>query len=469
MNRIFNSVKTIRKRIFQRKIEKESTLARLKFEKQLQAITPNLFLPDAFASEFLIIFTNNERELSQISEIAAKLKSELSCSVLIFTDQPVVQKYTQRIYFVPAYLLTDSDLQSTCKYLANTISPSSEVIGFWNTSGIFPTLVKRPDISTFMNQEDLYKGLTDGLMSHPRVRKSDISLNLRVNIVDYESSPEAGNSWILSQFSSNLAFGLSQLGVSVTVSPKPLMGFDITHHIPYLSPVIENFVDGTHSVMVTHIDNENKLKIIERQLHSGISLVCMSSETAGQILFLFGEDYSKQVFVALPPAVRELEVAPVRIALFSRLYSDGRKNEGDLLNLFNAFNPSAVSLQIMGEGWGEICDVLSSRGFEVTYSESFDLEKYRLWISSADFTIYFGRDEGAMSFLDALQVGKKVIVPPVGYHLDFAHPNVYLADNLLEMTSVIQQEVSLRYSAHALVTNNTWLKYAESHLNAWQE
>ena len=75
-------------------------------------------------------------------------------------------------------------------------------------------------------------------------------------------------------------------------------------------------------------------------------------------------------------------------------------------------------LKIMGAGWGEIVSQLEQLGFEVEYYAEFNREIYKTLMTSLDYWIYYGFDEGAMGYLDALAAGVKTICTPQGYHLD---------------------------------------------------
>jgi hypothetical protein len=146
---------------------------------------------------------------------------------------------------------------------------------------------------------------------------------------------------------------------------------------------------------------------------------------------------------------------------------DGRKRETQLVEVAQLIGGEHLHVVLMGEGWDDIARRLIDEGCTVEHIANFNADVYQQRIGQVDFAMYFGTDEGAMFFQDALSMGTRTIVPFVGYHADLPHPLVTYAEGPEEVASVLLQEIALRTSAHALADQGGWDYYAEAHLRIW--
>lgn len=53
---------------------------------------------------------------------------------------------------------------------------------------------------------------------------------------------------------------------------------------------------------------------------------------------------------------------------------------------------------IMGEGWNQNVKKIRKLGFDVSYYENFDRDKYLKIMPSLEHRLYYGFDDGAMGF-----------------------------------------------------------------------
>ena len=94
-------------------------------------------------------------------------------------------------------------------------------------------------------------------------------------------------------------------------------------------------------------------------------------------------------------------------------------------------------------------------------------EIYKKLMPSLDYWLYYGFDEGAMGFLDALAAGVKTIATPQGYHLDakggLTHPCSTIED-FIRVLKRIQEE---KKEIADTVKDWTWQNYARKHLEIW--
>jgi glycosyltransferase involved in cell wall biosynthesis len=157
----------------------------------------------------------------------------------------------------------------------------------------------------------------------------------------------------------------------------------------------------------------------------------------------------------------------LRVGVFYRLYSDGRKREQVLGACLRELGLSNFELFIMGSGWESEISRLRSQGLAVSYASVFDSATYLAWLDVVDVVLVTGRDEGAVSFLDALAVGKRIIVSRIGYHADYEHELVVYANSTRDFTKALRVDLLRQQTAYELVSGTNWRRYALEHLMLW--
>ena len=282
---------------------------------------------------------------------------------------------------------------------------------------------------------------------------------MKIRIVCYED-PDL---WILGKFAKNLKINLQIIGhdAEIVKVPDPLA--DINHHI------IFNDYNGKKNLfdtlMITHIDNIDKLNKLKNNLGSASLGICMSFDTMCW-LENFGISSSKLCYVN-PAYDCRVNIKKIVIGLFCRVQSDGRKREYFLDKLCKAIDPAFFKFVIMGDSWESQITNLKFNNFEVDYFPSFDAEKYVELIPTLDYYLYMGMDEGQMGVLDAHAAGVKTIVTAQGYHLDLlgsvTYPFVSFAD-LLQIFLFLQLEKQKLINS---VSNLTWMDYTLKHVEIW--
>lgn len=284
----------------------------------------------------------------------------------------------------------------------------------------------------------------------------------KVNLVDYE-----GGGWILSRIAGNLLDSLLRLGIPAEVSKTPLQDAPIVHHIIYLSARTQPRAILETS-MVTHVDKPWKMDLIRKQASLKILPIAMSTESSRIVGQGLNPSITGNIPYAVMPPLVETSISKYTVGVFSRTYRDGRKREFELLAFASRFSPEMIKFRIVGSGWATIVQKLRKSGFEVGWSEGFETSDYIAELDSVDCALYFGWDEGAVGCIDALARGKRVIAPPVGYHLDYASPLLSFAYNGLEASERISSEVEERSSMISSMSTRTWDNYAEAHIDIWR-
>jgi hypothetical protein len=147
--------------------------------------------------------------------------------------------------------------------------------------------------------------------------------------------------------------------------------------------------------------------------------------------------------------------------------SDGRKREQVLGACLRELGLGNFELFIMGSGWEPEISRFRREGLAVSYASDFDSTTYLAWLDHVDVVVVTGRDEGAVSFLDALAVGNRVIVSRIGYHADYEHELVVYANSVRDFVNALRVELLRRQTAYDLVAGANWRRYGLEHLILW--
>lgn len=275
--------------------------------------------------------------------------------------------------------------------------------------------------------------------------------------------------WILGKFAEKLREELEKLGQDASIGKEPDESADVNHYIfyGYLTQYIsqKNYVSTT---MVTHVDMALKAELIKFQADHGTLGICMSEETMNK-LTSWGIKRDKLCYVN-PAQDGVIKPRKIVLGITNRCYGnqDLRKRDSLIFEACKELNPELFLIKIMGSGWAEIVCQLRKLGFEVMYYDEFDRETYLDLMPSLDYWIYYGFDEGAMGYLDAMAAGVKTIVTPQGYHLDTKIKPTYLCSTIGDFTNTLLSIQREKEEIIASVSDWTWENYAKKHLEIWQ-
>lgn len=275
--------------------------------------------------------------------------------------------------------------------------------------------------------------------------------------------------WILGKFAGKLYEELNNLGQDVSVDSQPDLEADVNHYISYirLNKYIHSY-EGVSTTMITHIDTAYKARLIGFQADNGTTGICMSKSTMNQLVS-WGIAREKLCYVN--PAHDGL-IKPKKIVLgiTNRCYGkeDFRKRDELLYEVCKQIEPEFFELKIMGAGWEKIVNGLRKLGFEVTYYPDFNLNIYYQLMLSLDYWLYYGFDEGAMGYLDAMAAGIGTIVTPQGYHLDTRVKPTFLCSTVKDFEYTLKKIQSERQERIFAVKDWTWESYAKKHLEIWK-
>lgn len=297
----------------------------------------------------------------------------------------------------------------------------------------------------------------------PYTRKLAPKERLRIRIVCTDES------WILGKFARKLQEELGRMGQLADIADEEDPAADVNHYVYYASLAkVYNDHRTVRTAMVTHVDCTLKTDMIRFQTHNRVLCICMSAETVNR---LSAQGVARDWLCYVNPA-QDGDVEPGKIVLgiTNRCYGgfDFRKRDTLILEVCRELNPRFFMLKIMGSGWEQIVSQIRQMGFEVEYYPDFERDIYRKLMPSLDYWIYYGFDEGAMGYLDALAAGVQTICTPQGYHLDTDHGLTYPCSTIADFVRTLRDIQEEKRRITDAVKDWTWENFARKHLEIWQ-
>ena len=225
--------------------------------------------------------------------------------------------------------------------------------------------------------------------------------------------------WIIQFLADDVYNGVKNMGIECRMGLfEEYNGEDLAFHMTWRSAVPYKKAKR-NSVFITHVDDvllEKDLLSLKGKFDSYIT---MSTEDAEFLKQLGFED--NKVFGATLP-VRNTYIKPYSIGIFSKCYSDHRKNENWLYEYCQyRKEASLINFVFLGTGWGGFCDKLSELGvstvwYNISRSLPSEYMYQQLELSKLDCYIYMGMDGGAMGTYDAYAMGLDLCVTDDGFH-----------------------------------------------------
>ena len=283
---------------------------------------------------------------------------------------------------------------------------------------------------------------------------------MKIRLVCYEDP----NLWILGKFAKNLENNLKKIGYNVDIDRVPDPNADINHHIIFSD--YNGKINNCDTLMITHVDNIDKLNNLKKNLEYARLGICMSSETM-HILIKKGINSEKLCYI-LPAHDEKVLMNKIVIGIFCRVQPDGRKREYFLDKLSKQLNSEIFKFIIMGDSWEKQVNNLISNGFEVDYYRSFEPEKYYGLFKELNYYLYIGLDEGQMGVIDAHAAGVDTIVTSQGYHLDLDGSVTHLFNSFDELKDILFEIQNHKLKIINSVATFKWDDYTNKHLECWK-
>jgi hypothetical protein len=227
--------------------------------------------------------------------------------------------------------------------------------------------------------------------------------------------------WIIERLMRDIADELSRRNIATRLGKgNAYQQEDVIFNSRYLSALSDPRA-RVNSLFITHVDDKSKELDLKSSFNRFNSFVCLSPQDAEFVNALKG-DAGGVVGIELP--TREENVRPVRLAMFSARYDDGRKNEQWLLDYFRDRTPTErarFTLCFLGWGWESFCASLAELdvSYEIYRYSRFAPGEYGMYknvLPGCDALLYLGFDGGAMSVYDGISANIPVIASNISYH-----------------------------------------------------
>lgn len=270
--------------------------------------------------------------------------------------------------------------------------------------------------------------------------------------------------WIINILGKDLFDGLLKLGYDCRIGKyDEYRDEDISFHMWWLLTQPHKNAK-VNAIFITHTDDEYKEARLLKIKDDYDFYFCMSPEDARYLIEL-GYDKNKVYGINLP--VRNTFIRPLTMGIFSRCYSDKRKNEDWLLRYCKNHPASKfVDFVFIGKDWGNFVIQLSQLGcsyqwHNVSRDMPYEYMYQQLKMSNLDYYIYMGFDGGAMGAYDAYAMGADLCISDDGYHK--AIPDVeYLFLNEDEFVKQMDKIIGKQQRKISFFMQNTTEHYAKN-------
>jgi hypothetical protein len=239
--------------------------------------------------------------------------------------------------------------------------------------------------------------------------------------------------WIIERLMRDIAAELNRRGIPTRIGPASGYGGEsVIFNSRFLTPLHDGRA-RLNSLFITHVDDRIKERELTTSFDRFNSLVCISAQDADFVAALRGR---RDGVAGIELPARDLIVRPLRVALFSAYYDDGRKNEAWIPAYFEA-RPQEVRQAFvfcfLGSEWESFAGRMAALDLNyevVRYARSLprEYEQYKERLATMDALVYPGFDGGAMSVYDGLAAGLEVLASDVSYHRGLGSPVTLFAD-----------------------------------------
>lgn len=274
--------------------------------------------------------------------------------------------------------------------------------------------------------------------------------------------------WIIEKMALRLDGALRELGVQSAVASAWSPTADINHFMIF--HYVEDARPGRNTMLITHVDDALKYRMIRDALGTIEVGICMSQMTLD---LLVSEGVPKEQLCCILPA-NDKNTVPRRlvIGITSNLPPDGRKREFLLAQLAQEMDLSDFHFDVFGRGWTKTAEQLRAGGATVSVTDGTadydgDYREIRRRIPHFDFYFYMGLDEGSLGTLDALSAGVPTIITAQGFHLDIPHAITHPFLDFAELKEIFLRIAQPRRERIQAAGALTWAEHARRHLALW--
>lgn len=231
--------------------------------------------------------------------------------------------------------------------------------------------------------------------------------------------------WVIEKIARRLRDELTAIGYSVVLGSSFTGQGHKTLWMHYMHVPTRSLIEpeSDHYFLVTHVDDQKKLSTVKRLCSLGMTPIAISRDTAQKLsrVLRFPKDISS---IRIGSDLAKPESTTFNVAMCSRVYADGRKNEGWLTKFPSSIDLSDVSFTLVGSGWESTAESLRSRAKFVSLEDESSVGndsyvKTLEALTKSNLVIYTGFDEGALSALDANLLSCDLLISNQGFHMEF--------------------------------------------------
>jgi len=286
---------------------------------------------------------------------------------------------------------------------------------------------------------------------------------------------KGNNGWILEKIALRICSEFRELGKEAYVRNSPEFDTSVTFWVQFTDKTIKTSsksgIKNLQSVLVTHVDDAQKLRRIKHLDSIGIDLIFLSAMHALEIANATGVgSFPTSIRLGSDLAIRHEKFS---IGIVSKCYPDRRKNENWLLSFEKKGLLTDVAITIIGSGWSSITEKLKQKGVEVnlfdgvskpypSYEEIIQIQK------TFDLFFYFGFDEGSLGALDAYLLNVDLLLTNQGFHSDFKIDENSYCENLIDAQNKFLLKKQKYFSQFEHKGDWSWKNTASNLLSHWE-
>ena len=282
--------------------------------------------------------------------------------------------------------------------------------------------------------------------------------------------------WILHKIAQRMKRELESMEIETKIVSDPEGNADVFFWLYYgHNGIIEHAKSspqkGIHSAFVTHVDDAVKTNKVAKLVNNKIDLVFMSEDHANTVSAALG--LNKFFNILLGSDLSAYDV-PYRVGIFSKRFSDGRKNEKWLIRLAKEIDLSDVEIIFVGSGWKVVASKLQSLGVStIRYDD--DENKYPEYsefpgiYKSLDLFLSPSFDEGSMGSLDAFILGRDMLISRHGFHIELELDDENYLDSYQDLKGKFTIRLNKFRKRRMRARDWSWRNTAIDLLDHWNE
>lgn len=278
-------------------------------------------------------------------------------------------------------------------------------------------------------------------------------------------SPE--RTWIFEKIARKLSETASANDISVSVAPGPDANADINYYLNwYVWQAYGRPRTKCNLLYFTHV-NRNEEGLCVDIVNAADHSTTMSNWERDRLISLGARP--EKMTTVLCGMDSDWQPRRLRIGITCRFYPDGRRQEGDIIEMAKRGVLQQFDLIVIGGGWEPVLEQLNALGVPLFYAPGGGdyIEDYKVnheIVPNLDYLWHTGKDT-TLGVMDALAAGVPIICQPTGFALDFAQADgaAHWYNNVDELEAILKRLLLVdrqrRWSIGEVARRRTWDVY----------